>query len=816
MTLDNRIINLDINRNNIFNLKSKQHDTDGARSFTFRLLKDSVPFSLDGLYVKVGGKKPDNTDIFNDCKIKDAKKGLVEVELTTQMQVESGLLNLELIILKDNVRLSTIPFEVQVIKSAMDFKKVESSSEFRALQEALWKTDNVYTKQEVDSKTWAMSNMGQDVKEAMTGGSVAVVGENAVDTINVRDKAITNSKMSYINANHEIIQWDEYFKIEILSPEGIGYKKPCIIKIIPNLYIYTVTDKLINITNDTHPNLPIGGVLEDGEFTFTLRHLDILVYDVETNSILRINSNSNTYGLKANQFLLASCHSGEVKSGILKNIYDTIRLNNNKYLNAKTESYAYLLDDWFDIKATKAGIALYFKKIAIRNNLNLDFEFDYFKKKFPEQIINIEDYEYFLLKKDYSLVVNLDTKEIEIVYYTSIKNNMYNLLTIVSTGSDNYVRSGALYDQYLNFFISKSDKKIEDLNKKIETSTKKLPNYWQEYLNSKIEEIKKYQAENGGWNNTCFGFVTDLHYPNNSGNSGLILEEVLNKCDIENFFCGGDLINNDQYYTKEKAIESIETFRDKYRKIQDKMLVSLGNHDDNSITNDFNRTIIDEQMYSYLFRYNNEEKFKKGRTGEYFYTDDTFNNIRYITLNCIDIPYIDVDGHPKYTGQHNYWFREEQIKWFGNIALNVPDNTWSVVVCTHVPLVKGMVGEDYLPGNGEHILGILEAFKNKTSYNAINTTNQDFLVNAKFDFTNKGGEVICCIYGHVHADNIKIVNGIVHVTTLNDSLNVWDTQPSKQRGTITEQALDVFSINKNTKKVKIFRIGAGEDREFNY
>ncbi|NGT96493.1 BppU family phage baseplate upper protein [Clostridium perfringens] len=196
MTLDNKIINFDINRNNLFNLTAKQFDTTGARSFTFRLLKNSVPFSLEGLSVKVGGKKPDYKDILNDCKIIDPKKGIVEVELTTQMQVVAGTLKLELIILKGETRLSTIPFDIQVIKSAINFKEVESSSEFGALQEALWKTDNVYTKQEVDSKTWDMSNMGQDVKEAMTGGSVAVVGVDAVKENNISNLQVTPVKLS--------------------------------------------------------------------------------------------------------------------------------------------------------------------------------------------------------------------------------------------------------------------------------------------------------------------------------------------------------------------------------------------------------------------------------------------------------------------------------------------------------------------------------------------------------------------------------------------------------------------------------------------
>ena len=35
---------------------------------------------------------------------------------------------------------------------------------------------------------WHMENMGHDVKTAMTGGSVAVVGENAITTNNIKSK----------------------------------------------------------------------------------------------------------------------------------------------------------------------------------------------------------------------------------------------------------------------------------------------------------------------------------------------------------------------------------------------------------------------------------------------------------------------------------------------------------------------------------------------------------------------------------------------------------------------------------------------------
>jgi hypothetical protein len=45
---------------------------------------------------------------------------------------------------------------------------------------------------------FTMANMGQDVRTAMTGGSVAVVGANAVLTANIQDKQVTPEKASFV------------------------------------------------------------------------------------------------------------------------------------------------------------------------------------------------------------------------------------------------------------------------------------------------------------------------------------------------------------------------------------------------------------------------------------------------------------------------------------------------------------------------------------------------------------------------------------------------------------------------------------------
>ena len=55
---------------------------------------------------------------------------------------------------------------------------------------------------------WNMVNMGQDVKEAMTGGSVAVVGKNTVLTENIVDRQVTRCKTSFysISKNGNLIE----------------------------------------------------------------------------------------------------------------------------------------------------------------------------------------------------------------------------------------------------------------------------------------------------------------------------------------------------------------------------------------------------------------------------------------------------------------------------------------------------------------------------------------------------------------------------------------------------------------------------------
>lgn len=73
---------------------------------------------------------------------------------------------------------------------------------------------DTYKKIDVDNKIWSMANMGQDVKEALSGGSVAVVGENAVLSENIVTHQIIKEKTDFFN----------YYE-NLLNPTPVGVDK---------------------------------------------------------------------------------------------------------------------------------------------------------------------------------------------------------------------------------------------------------------------------------------------------------------------------------------------------------------------------------------------------------------------------------------------------------------------------------------------------------------------------------------------------------------------------------------------------------------
>lgn len=208
----------------------------------------------------------------------------------------------------------------------------------------------------------------------------------------------------------------------------------------------------------------------------------------------------------------------------------------------------------------------------------------------------------------------------------------------------------------------------------------------------------------------------------------------------------------------------------------------------------------------------------------YFYKDFPDKKVRIIGLDSNDIPIEKKDSNGHYAYDTNTaGFRAQQLNWFANKALMLPDNTWQVVVFFHIPFPNafGQWAEDNTFKNYHHAIAILNAFKNGTSVNINDTSNPDFAITGlQVDYSAQGqGTLIAVVNGHLHRDDqdTSVLNGtpIIEVTT-SASFVSSVVNDSKQRNTKDEDAWDLISINTKERKIHCYRFGRGSDRDFTY
>ncbi|MDK0900150.1 GDSL-type esterase/lipase family protein [Clostridium perfringens] len=182
-----------------------------------------------------------------NLNITNAAEGEIELPITNIISEHNGVYACQVAIYGENNFLEqTAPFSLIVENNI--FSKISNTainhSDFHILSEAI-KTTNAYgekLKQGTENielqyayklnekmnkdDVLSMANMGQDVKEAMTGGSVAVVGENCISPINIIDKGVTYSKLystefirkiNLNDCNREVIPTSLYVMPEKLS-----------------------------------------------------------------------------------------------------------------------------------------------------------------------------------------------------------------------------------------------------------------------------------------------------------------------------------------------------------------------------------------------------------------------------------------------------------------------------------------------------------------------------------------------------------------------------------------------------------------------
>lgn len=342
------------------------------------------------------------------------------------------------------------------------------------------------------------------------------------------------------------------------------------------------------------------------------------------------------------------------------------------------------------------------------------------------------------------------------------------------------------------------------------------PTYWESHITQKVNEVKTQENKNS--NTHSFAFITDHHLDANDKYSFSIVKKMNKELNLSTVIVGGDLVTETSVAPKAGVIRQIQQVVDGFHEVHPKTMMVKGNHDDGSIVRLWNQTIKPDEMYEKMFSFMGDSVVY-GATGLYHYRDNNTQKIRYIVLNSIDIPYIQVGSDLKYRGQWDYAYRQTQVDWLINEALDIPED-WSVIISSHLPPYKeGVKGWDAPTNNEEIVRGILKAYKTKTTYSASSQASvpDDLKISVNADFRNKGGDVIAWFCGHVHYDNVvQLPEGFPLITVLNDGGQRWLDSPQRVSGTIAEQAFDIATVNKNERKIYLTRVGAGSNRVVSY
>lgn len=189
MVLDNfRTIELiwdKANKSIIKTIKTASSDTTG-RYFSVKVLDEGQEVDLTGAKLQLYWEHPNfNTNGTDDFTTIDTK-GLFKLTFSDEMLTNVGELNAHLALTLPDGKITSDGFPIEVIKGADDGVVVPSNGKGLVKQ-----IDG-----KIDKGNVTLSDLTQEVKTAMTGGSVAVVGVDAVGTENVKNNAITQPKLA--------------------------------------------------------------------------------------------------------------------------------------------------------------------------------------------------------------------------------------------------------------------------------------------------------------------------------------------------------------------------------------------------------------------------------------------------------------------------------------------------------------------------------------------------------------------------------------------------------------------------------------------
>lgn len=868
-------VNLDVGKDNFILVKCKQNDDISLECNVF---ENGVSIDLTNYSVGINARKSDNTFIIQNTDIVKKNNNIV-AQLFRDFSRLPGLTLIEVILNKEGRFNTSFNINLEVIPS-VTYEAIKKSSNTVTITEelqdittnatlvrdeldALIKAGNVATKDEVNLKAnqTEVDTINTELNNKANKTEINQLADGKLDKVQLNDTQTTNNNIwsaekvnqmisaipkgekgdpgtASTSIDDSVTNTTQTWSSKKISDEMLPYYKSVYTSIYPiqgtkihfeevNEDIYMSFTTIRMIENPFQRNITLDNCKADipdkiatsplGKECVKLINGECFAYDMSANKLIVVDYMS----INKNQLPIFCNVNGEGTLGHLKYDYLNDKILKNQSLIEHNNDLWYISQLLY-IEPNLTEYCNYVKWDELIRRVNgnsTNFSWAELKADINDTslFVTTPSGETDCLKVDYDYALVLDTWEnkMKIVNrYTEYNPNRYTLLLFAPWGR---LERGILSEIYTFNRFPSLEENMEFLTE-LSRGNVLVPRYWRDHITRKIKTISDLQSVTG-LNEVSFGFITDMHMWDNSGNSGILLEKVMKECNITYFINGGDYVSGAGIVSKENIIEDIRNCYKTFSRIIYRQLITFGNHDASyGVNNNYDSQLSNGEIYNYIFRENQRRSdIVSSPNGTYYYADDKINKIRYIILNSQDVPSVNNQNgtvKPENNAMGNYVIRQEQFNWLIQTALQTPNDTWSIVVCTHIsPRHNIFVNADIL-------MKTLDAYKYKKAYSGTSVagTRADLQVSVNCNFTGKGGNVVAVISGHMHEDKINTAHNtdIQLIETLNDSMNVWDKSPVKTKGTTTEQAFDIFTINKATRIVNITRIGAGENRQFRY
>ena len=337
------------------------------------------------------------------------------------------------------------------------------------------------------------------------------------------------------------------------------------------------------------------------------------------------------------------------------------------------------------------------------------------------------------------------------------------------------------------------------------TASFDLPAYWESYLDGKADEIRtKLRTKTA--TTAVFGFFSDAHVlfrnssnaqvEGNAGHTGEIMRYLAAKAGVRRWIFGGDALAYEN--TQALVEQSFETVSSWLAPISKRIIVK-GNHDLNPYGNP---TLTDAQYRSMFF-----DTLMPDADAAYYYVDDADTQTRYIVVDTretsINYSYTNGDSTEKA-------YVAAEIAWLYG-ALNGTPSGWQIIVLPHAVWWGGgnmANGSLTLSDSGTDLVELCGAY---------NTRSSGTKWGQAYDFSGGAAKVGIVLSGHTHIDYSRVYGNVVAASITADSYQYANARPDSRahtKGTVTEQAIDVWFVDTANGTAESIRIGCGVGRTF--